>query len=118
MIKLKRRKCAVLPLVLKRKWYDLIEDGFKYEEYRTSETVLHQIQRWWGRANIEKLKAVVEFRRGYGKDAPRMAQVAENVYFRDAGDYVHPELGEPTDKPHYAIFLAGLVELDERGVRK
>ena len=27
MRKLKRSKCAILPLVLKRKWYDMIECG-------------------------------------------------------------------------------------------
>lgn len=36
MRKLKRSECAVLTLVLKGKWYDMIEGGEKREEYRDS----------------------------------------------------------------------------------
>ena len=31
---LPRSKCAILPLVLKKKWFDLIKVGIKKEEYR------------------------------------------------------------------------------------
>ena len=34
MIELKRSSCAILPLVLKGKWFDMIERGEKREEYR------------------------------------------------------------------------------------
>lgn len=34
MKQLKRSECAILPLVLKGKWYDMIASGEKREEYR------------------------------------------------------------------------------------
>lgn len=34
MKQLKRSECAVLPLVIKGKWYDMIASGEKKEEYR------------------------------------------------------------------------------------
>lgn len=104
-------KYAVLPLVLKGEWFDVISDGVKYEEYRTSKNVIRQIQRWWGRKKIEGLVAVVEFRRGYAKNAPRMAFTVYGVNFRPAGVFIHPDLGEPTDVPHYVITLGKRVNL-------
>ena len=111
MKKLKRKNCAILPLVLKSKWYNLIEQGVKNEEYRTSKNVVRIIQRWWGEAKIEKKCTVVEFRRGYSADAPRMIWKVTGVYFRQAGCYTDPEMGEPTDRTHYALVLAERVEL-------
>ena len=48
MIKLQRSRCSILPLVLKGKWFDMIERGEKREEYRLPTL-------------------------GYARDAPRMA---------------------------------------------
>lgn len=111
MKKLKRENCAILPLVLKNRWYDLIKQGVKAEEYRTSKNIVRMIQRWWGEVKIEKDFAVVEFRRGYSADAPRMTWKVTGVYFRQAGCYTDPEMGEPTDRTHYALVLAERVEL-------
>lgn len=110
LIKLKRRECAVLPLVLMGEWYDKIRSGSKDEEYRTSPRVMRQIQRWWGLAKIESLIPIVEFRHGYAKDSPRMCLVASGVFFRRAGEFINPDLGEPTDAPHYVIKLDGRVQ--------
>lgn len=112
MGKLNRKNCAILPLVLKSKWYNLIEQGVKKEEYRTSKSVIRMIQRWWGEGNIEKDFAVVEFRRGYRADAPRMAWIVAGVYLRKAGCFADPEMGEPTDITHYALELVERVELE------
>ena len=114
MKKLKRENCAILPLVLKSKWYNLIEQGVKKEEYRTSKKVVRMIQRWWGEAKIEKKYTAVEFRRGYRADAPRMAWIVAGVYLRKAGCFVDPEMGEPTDRTHYALVLAKRVELGDK----
>ena len=111
MRQLKRSECAILPLVLKSKWYNLIEQGVKKEEYRTSKNVIRMIQRWWGETKIEKKRTVVEFRRGYRVDAPRMAWIVAGVYLRRAGCFADPEMGEPTDRTHYALVLAERVEL-------
>lgn len=107
---LKRNKCSILPLVLKNRWYDLIEQGVKDEEYRTSKKIVRMIQRWWGEAKIEKKCAVVEFRRDYSADAPRMTWIVTGVYFRQAGCYINPEMGEPTNAPHYALVLGERID--------
>ena len=114
MVKLNRKNCAILPLVLKSKWYNLIEQGVKKEEYRTSKSIIRMIQRWWGEVKIEKDFAVVEFRRGYRADAPRMAWIVAGVYLRKAGCFVDPEMGEPTDRTHYALALAERIELGDK----
>ncbi|MBQ7252654.1 MAG: hypothetical protein IJS32_08650, partial [Kiritimatiellae bacterium] len=60
MRKLERSKCAVLPLVLKGKWFRMIESGEKREEYRAA-------TQYWGKrfANwldpFAGLEKVVEF---------------------------------------------------------
>ena len=70
MMKLKRSECAVLSLVLKGKWYDMIERGEKREEYRDDKVYWAiRLVNW----DDDGRKCVVEFRRGYGHDAPRMA---------------------------------------------
>ena len=112
MLSYKRSKCVVLPLVLKRRWYDAIEMGAKAEEYRTATNVVRMIQRWWGKGEIEDRFQVVEYRRGYRADAPRMTWLVSGVFSRDAGCYADPEMGEPTDKPHYAIVLCERIELE------
>ena len=112
MLSFKRSKCAVLPLVLKGRWYDAIEMGAKAEEYRTATNVVRMIQRWWGKGTIEDRYRVVEFRRGYRADAPRMTWLVSGVFFRVAGCYADPEMGEPTDRPHYAITLCERIELE------
>lgn len=53
-----------------------------------------------------------EFRRGYRADAPRMTWLVAGVFFRVAGCYADPEMGEPTDRPHYAITLCERIELE------
>ena len=113
MLRFKRSKCVVLPLVLKGRWYDAIEMGAKAEEYRTSTNVVRMIQRWWGKVKIEDKYPVVEFRRGYRADAPRMNWIVSGVFFRDVGCYADPEMGEPTDKPHHAIHLFERIELED-----
>ena len=113
MLSLKRSKCAVLPLVLKGRWYDAIEMGAKAEEYRTSTNVVRMIQRWWGKVKIEDRFPVVEFRRGYRTDAHRMTWIVSGVYSRSAGCYADPAMGEPTDRPHYALALGEPIELED-----
>lgn len=113
MLSFKRSKCVVLSLALKGRWYDAIEMGAKAEEYRTATNVVRMIQRWWGEGEIEDRFRVVEFRRGYRADAPRMTWLVSGVFFRAAGCYADPEMGEPTDKPHYAIVLCERIELED-----
>lgn len=109
MKKLKRSECAILPLVLKGKWYDMIESGKKLEEYRDCKPYWNRrINNWWYYKHGVR---VVEFRLGYKKDTPKMWFEASEVFFRQAGRTY--TWGEPTG-PHFAIALGERVEI-ERG---
>jgi len=121
MIELERSKCAILPLVLKGKWFDMIASGEKREEYRLpTDYWRKRLHNWDLRFNAQTTP-VVEFRRGYAKDAPRMAfwclgiETASGLmpyaYVDDAvGKRLHPEWGEPNE-PHFFIDLGGRVIL-------
>lgn len=128
MRKLKRSSCVVFPLVLKRKWYDMIESGEKKIEYRRAEYWLNRVYNWFKRCyeSNGKLAPVVEFRHGYARDARRMAFVCGWVWNSDNKRYVyctppyvwigndqspqHPEIGE-TQIDRVAIILGDRVEL-------
>ena len=79
VVKLRRGECLVLPLVLKGRWYRMIESGEKREEYR-------DLTRYWHerllRFNRELLhsgkKPVVEFRHGYAANDDILARFAGN----------------------------------------
>ena len=109
MRKLRRSECAVLPLVLKGVWYDMIKSGRKREEYRDATLYWAVRLRNW---DNDGRRCVVEFRRGYAKDAPRMA--FDSPVYLHADDALHPEWGEP-DAPHYIILLGERVRLEGRG---
>ena len=47
------------------------------------------------------------------RTAARMTWLVSGVFSRDAGCYADPEMGEPTDKPHYAITLCERIELED-----
>ena len=110
MVRLNRNECSVLPLVLMGKWFNMIASGEKREEYRTSENVCRQIERWVGHSMIMDKHMVVEFFLGYQSDRPKMAFLARMPKFRDYAK--HPDWGEP-DFPHYVIKLGERVELVE-----
>ena len=115
MRKLKRSECAVLPLVLKKKWYDMIDRGEKCIEFREASPYWRtRITNWISKALTGKTP-VLEFQNGYSRWSPRMAFVAgngENLLFdyRTASDPVqHRELGEfPKDR--YCLFIGERVE--------
>lgn len=96
--------CSVLHLVLKKKWYDLIDSLKKREEYRTSTSVTKQIDRWYGHAMVNGMNLAVVFYDGYGKGRRKMAFFADPPKLRSGCG--HPEWGEP-ERPHYAIPLVG-----------
>lgn len=115
MRELKRSECAVLPLVLKGKWYSMIASGEKKEEYRESKPYWEKrIRRWrsaqsLGREGIGKNKLlVVGFSLGYR--AMDMFFLAHTIEVRE--DSAHPEWGEP-ETPHYSISLGERVELED-----
>ena len=113
MKQLKRSECAVLPLVLKGKWYDMIESGEKREEYRDATSF------WKKRiANVNN-KAhtgcdkpiVVAFSRGYKKqDIFFVCNAILLVKTITRWRRRKIEWGEP-ETPHYVICLGERVEL-------
>ena len=108
---LKREDCAVLPLVLKRKWFDMIACNRKREEYRDKKDYwTRRMSRWVDNSKFHKLHPVVEFRLGYASSAPRMAFVSSGFYERDGCYY--PEWGEWPEL-HYFIPLEERVELED-----
>jgi len=120
-VKMLRSKCAILPLVLKRRWYDMIACGEKREEYRAATDYwLKRLTKW----DLQPAGTpVVEFRLGYANDAPRMAfwvfgqntasGMKTYAYVDQGVDKTkRPEWGEP-DEPHFVIRLGGPIELVE-----
>lgn len=106
---LKRSECSVLPLVLKRRWFEMIQSGKKREEYRADTDY------WWTRIEnwSKRGPRVVEFRLGYQRNAPRMAFTAGPVFTpEDKPEFQYPEWGQP-DTPHFVITLDERVELED-----
>ena len=122
MIKLKRSECAVLSLVLERKWFEMIERGEKREEYRDdSRYWFTRLENWALATRIH----VAEFRMGYARNAPRMAfsmaglpvaplhlepPFAALVFAKVRQHAVHRDWGEPVAR-HIVIALDERVEL-------
>jgi len=102
--RVQRSKCEVLPLTLKKKWYDMIDSLDKFEEYRTSNRVKRMIEQWYGRSLMTKKNLVVEFFHGYSRGRRKMAFYADPPISRSVA--MHPEWGEP-EQEHYVIPLSG-----------
>lgn len=108
MRQLKRNECAILPLVLKGKWYDMIASGEKKEEYRDAKI-------FWEK-RIENIlrhpnSIIIAFSRGYKKqdmfficDGIRLMHESTKSGRRKV------EWGEP-ETPHFVIQLGERVEL-------
>jgi hypothetical protein len=107
MKQLKRNECAILPLVLKGKWYDMIASGEKKEEYRDAKLFWRKrITNVIYKAHNEDNPIVVAFSLGYKKQD--MFFVADRISCKKGSN--HPEWGEP-ETPHYVIKLGERVEL-------
>lgn len=116
MKQLARIDCAILSLVLKRRWFEAIDREEKEEEFRTSNDYwTRRISNWELRANPldgTRRPRIVEFRLGYQANAPRMAWIADWIERQGSA-----QTGscEPVEQ-HFAIQLLERVELvAERG---
>ena len=117
MKNLKRSDCAILPLVLKRKWYDMIQRGEKHEEYRDYKTYWQRrLANWcsqqksdWNSISDNKW-LVIGFSCGYRK--PDMFFLLHSRKVRDFSE--NPDWGEP-DGRHYVLELGERVTIVEGG---
>lgn len=108
---IKRSECSILPLVLKGKWYEMIDRGVKPYEYRFATPYwTKRFSNWINRHLDRNVESVVEFRLGYQTNAPRMAWTVNGVYVKAFA--MNPEWGEPEQK-HFAIKLGERIELEE-----
>ena len=128
MRKLKRSKCVVLPLVLKRQWYNLIENGTKKIEWRRADYWMDRVYNWFNKSMRGGLVPVVEFRHGYAKDARRMAFVCGHLWDYRVSKFIyctppyawqsadtkvqHPQLGE-TPIERVAILIGERIQLED-----
>ena len=109
MHKLKKSECTILPLVLKKKWYDLIDSGEKKEEYRADKPYWDvRIGNWLNKAQSKNLAPVVAFSCGY-RPATMFFKVPEYPVMQ-SDESNHPEWGEPAGY-HYVIELGERVEI-------
>lgn len=117
MRELNRSECAILPLVLKRRWYDMIDRGEKREEYRDYKPywkrrmvnwTSHQRESWDSIYNNKWL--VIGFSRGYKKPDMFFLLLRHDV----TEHATHLEWGEPRT-PHFVLVLGERVTLTEGG---
>lgn len=110
MMKLKRSECVILPLVLKKKWYDMIASGKKREEYRDAKEYYRiRISNFVRRGAEKNKQLVVAFSLGMRK-AELFMLFCGCKKFKTS---LRPEWGEPNDY-HYVISLGRRVKfIDE-----
>lgn len=103
---LKRSECAVLPLVLKGKWFDMIASGEKREEYREAKPYWDKrICGWMAGEGC----GVVAFSRGYVK--PDLFFRCDYCFCRDGGE-ANRDWGEP-NTAHWVIGLGERINLED-----
>ena len=108
-------KTPILHLNLKRKWYKMIADGIKKEEYR-------EIKEYWSRifessASAIKIKGkfyhpsdvVIRFSNGYSKDREQMDIWLKSISIR----WGMPEWGAVPNRQYYVLVLGHSVRRDE-----
>ena len=110
MRSLKSSECIILPLVLKKKWYDLVASGIKKEEYRDFKPFWEsRIERCLSKCNADKAHPkplVVAFSLGYKKADMFFVTQVSGI---ERGT-CHSEWGEP-ESPHYIISLLERINL-------
>jgi hypothetical protein len=97
----------ILHLNLKKKWFDMILSGEKTEEYR-------EVKPYWtkrlSRTGVDKVFIpkefdIVEFRNGYGKDAPMMRVVCNGIVYGEG----NTSWGAPKNVHVYKIKLGNII---------
>lgn len=114
MRRISKTCCSILPLVLKRRWYDMIASGEKKEEYREyKEFWIKRIEKWQDSRiseitpPLEQKIDVIAFSRGYRK--ADLFFVCDRILIKE-GPPLHPEWGEPNIR-HFALGLGERIEV-------
>lgn len=103
----------ILHMLLKKKWYRMIESGEKTEEYREmkpywADRLVDKVKYWIGPRTIYRRYDAVEFTLGYPKKEDKTRRMTFEVVDIGAG-WENPEWGAPTDKPVYIIKLGSRI---------
>lgn len=90
----------ILHLTLMRKWFDMIANGEKRDEYR-------EIKPYWTRrfADLSKGYDCIKFRNGYRSDSPAMTIRFDHLLIGRG----RPEWGAPLDKDVYILRLGDML---------
>lgn len=122
-VRLERSHCALLSLVADAPIYDRIASGEQREYYMEPEMGLRTLLKAWDDCVSSTAAPVVEFQRGCGEDAPRIAfwcfcvdTYSGMACYAYTEGQRHPEWGEPKE-PHFLIQLGGPVEILEGGAK-
>ena len=108
MRKISRKDCVILPLVLKKRWYDMIASGEKKEEYREYKDFwIKRIEKWQDDRVDRECPDVIAFSKGYRK--PDMCFLCDKILIRE-GSPLHPDWGEPYIK-HFSLGLGERIEV-------
>ena len=101
---------TLLNLTIKRRWFDMIASGEKREEYRDDDNS-NVKNAWEWIANDERVGYyVMVLRNGYSMDSPALAVRVWGIILRNGNCSIHPEWGEPSDSPHFAIMLGDILK--------
>jgi hypothetical protein len=92
-------KPRVLHLTLKKKWFDMIADGIKDEEYR-------EIKDYWVNRLENKGYDVIQFKNGYSKDARKMTVELKGL----SVGFGFPEWGAPLYKAVFKLKLGAILD--------
>ena len=94
----------ILHLTLNKKWFDLIKDGIKNEEYREFKDYWHK------RLKFSPLNTkpfdIIEFTNGYNKKSPKLIFEMKGISI----GYGLPEWGANERQLYYVILLGNELE--------
>ncbi len=100
-----------LNLTIRRKWFDMIAQGIKTEEYRDCEN--RQVQRayLWAANNRywSESRPVAVFRNGYRMDSRALVVKIVGFDLRGREEVKHPEWGEPKRRRLHIVVKLGEV---------
>lgn len=111
---------TILHLSLKKKWFDMILQGIKMEEYREineywTARLVDCIEQYKSQESIDgigyrpRMKDfdIVRFRNGYGRSVPQMDVECKGIKMKSG----RPKWGAVPNKEYYAIQLGDVLEV-------